>query len=229
MATKKYESICKKNEKLCEKIIFGNWISPEEKYQYTAGIFLLGNFINTYIISQQKIENTLKKIEIQKNIGQRRWYATRDTILLNTAQVWEKNEMIGLISHEIGHIIDLGMLQGREEKKNEIYTEFGKIVFALDDISLKYYELSRENETIRRASAIKKDFCSGYGMSDPFEDFAECLNLYIHHNNVFQSFALKNKIMRKKFNFIAGLFSWKYITKGQKTNTQERPWDTTKM
>jgi hypothetical protein len=50
-------------------------------------------------------------------------------------------------------------------------------------------------------------------MSDPFEDLAECFNLYTHHNNLFKKFALSNKIMKKKYNFIAALFAGIYISK----------------
>ena len=133
--------------------------------------------------------------------------------MLNLGYVTSNAEFLKLVNHEMGHILDLGILQGTDNTESSIYTEFGKSVFALDDISLKYYALSRDNETIRRSTAVKKDFCSGYGMSDPFEDFAECLNLYANNNTLFKTFALNNAIMRKKFNFIAGLFDAKYISR----------------
>jgi hypothetical protein len=50
-------------------------------------------------------------------------------------------------------------------------------------------------------------------MSDPFEDFAECFNLYLNHNALFKYFAQNNKdTLGKKYNFIATLFKGKYIS-----------------
>jgi len=134
-------------------------------------------------------------------------------VVLNLGSVKNNNEFFQLVNHELGHILDLGMLQGEGDTYSKTYTEFGNAVFALDDISLKYYMLSRDSENTRKSVSTKKDFCSGYGMSDPFEDLAECFNLYTNHNKLFQSFALGNTTMKKKFNFMAKLFDGKYISK----------------
>jgi len=94
-------------------------------------------------------------------------------------------------------------LQGINSNKHGAFTEFGKKVFATDDLSLKYYAESWKSETVRKPGSLKKDFCSGYGMSDPFEDFAECFNLYINHHSLFKAMAKNNQILTKKYNFVA--------------------------
>lgn len=224
------KTVCASNRTLCDTIHFESFFSEKEKYLYLSSIFNVVNFINEYLITQQKAEDTLQKVAISNDKGQRRWYATRDTIVLNLWYVATKGEFLELVNHEMGHILDLGILQGTDSTTDKIYTEFGKSVFGLDDVSLKFYALSRDNETIRRSTAVKKDFCSGYGMSDPFEDFAECLNLYTNHNNLFKAFALNNKVMKKKFNFIAGLFAGKFLSKWTSTTSvDKRPRDTTKI
>jgi hypothetical protein len=43
-------------------------------------------------------------------------------------------------------------------------------------------------------------------MSDPFEDFAECHNMYLNHNDIFKAWAQKNEIMKQKYNFLANLY-----------------------
>jgi hypothetical protein len=127
------------------------------------------------------------------------------------------------------------MLQGRDKNKDQNFTEFGRKVFGRDDISLLFYAVSRESEFIRKAESAKKDFCSGYGMSDPFEDFAECLNLYLNHNQLFRLMARKNTIMGKKYNKIASLFDGIYINQKKsdamfvQNNTNRRPRDTTRI
>jgi hypothetical protein len=72
-------------------------------------------------------------------------------------------------------------------------------------------------------------------MSDPFEDFAECFNLYTHHNSFFKQAAKGNTVLKKKYNFIAGIFSGKYISTNNgdlafiESNSTRRPRDTTKL
>lgn len=72
-------------------------------------------------------------------------------------------------------------------------------------------------------------------MSDPFEDFAECFNLYINHNVLFRQIAKSNTILKKKYNIIASLFAGKYLGANTKdlalikNNNTRRPRDTTKI
>jgi hypothetical protein len=174
-------------------------------------------------------------IEISKENGKRRGYATRDSIIFNIWSVKSRKEFMELSTHEMGHITDLGYIQWTSTKKDRNFTEFGKAVFASNDPSIAFYKISRNKETIRKAEAKKKDFCSGYGMSDPFEDFSECFNLYTNHNSFFRQMAKSNTVVKSKYNFIAGIFSGKYISSNSqelaliKTNTSRRPRDTTKL
>ncbi|MBU0626202.1 hypothetical protein KKG31_07700 [Patescibacteria group bacterium] len=48
-------------------------------------------------------------------------------------------------------------------------------------------------------------------MTDPFEDFAECFNLYLYHNALFKSFVKNSTTLKGKYNFIAGFFDGKYL------------------
>jgi hypothetical protein len=127
------------------------------------------------------------------------------------------------------------MLQGNSEKKEQNFTEFNRKVFSIDDLSLLFYAISRESENIRKAESTKKDFCSGYGMSDPFEDFSECLNLYLNHNQLFRLMARKNTLMGKKYTTVAGLFDGIYMNQKKsdaifvQSNNNRRPRDTTRI
>ena len=226
----KFQTICDSNTTLCDEIQFVGDYTEKEKFLYLSSIFKVINFINDNLITQQKTENALTNLSINKDTGNRRWYATHDTVVLNLWSVQNSKEFLELVTHELGHILDLGVLQGADSMKSDIYTEFGRSVFSLDDISLKFYGLSRDNETIRKSTASKKDFCSGYGMSDPFEDLAECFNLYTHHNALFRTFASNNKVMKKKFNFVAWLFDGTYVSKWTSTlSATDRPRDTTRI
>lgn len=227
-------SLCN-NTNICDKIAFDGVFSDNEKYAYIRILGKIFQFIDKYGTQDQDIRSTIDTIQISKKNGQRRGYATRDTIVLNLWSVKSKTEFGELSSHEMGHITDLGYIQGMANKKDKLYTEFGKTVFAIDDISITYYKLSWDQENIRKAEAKKKDFCSGYGMTDPFEDFAECFNLYTNHNSMFRQIAQNNDILKEKYNFIASLFDGGYLSERsqdlellQKDITR-RPRDTTKL
>jgi len=229
-----FESLCN-NISICNKIQFNGNFIDSEKYSYVKIINKIVEFIDTNSNQGQEIENVMTNIEINKGNGERRWYADRTSIVFNLWSVQSKKEFIELSTHEMGHITDLWYIQWSSSQKDKNYTEFNKIKFAIDDPSLSFYKLSRDKETIRKAIAKQKDFCSGYGMSDPFEDFAECFNLYINHNSFFKQIAKTNTVMKKKYNFIAGIFAGMYISSNSqdltliKNNTVRRPRDTTKL
>lgn len=229
-----YNNLCKRTI-ICEKIDFNGEYGTQEKYIYTKATEVLVQHIDTYGTQPKPIKNVLSKIDINKDAGTRRGYATRDTIIINLWSIKSKKEFAELLSHEIGHIVDLWYIKWTSSKKEKNYTEFGKAVFAINDPSLKFYQHSRSTETIRKAEAKQKDFCSGYGMSDPFEDFSECFNLYLNHNIFFKEIAKSNTILKNKYNFIANILSGQHLAsntqelKHLKTNKERRPRDTTKI
>lgn len=148
---------------------------------------------------------------------------------MNLDSISEMSEYRGVLTHEFGHVVDLGALQGKSKYKNSDYTEFGKVKFSIDDPSLEYYRYSREAEEIRKNSALKKDFCSGYGMTNPFEDFAECHNLYLNNASLFRQMAKESSVMKNKYNYLANLFANQKLQDNAHPllYVQRRPWDTT--
>ncbi len=233
-STANIEDLCA-SVNICDKITWNGTYTDTDKYAYTKIITKLLGFIDNNSNQNTSIEDVIKRIEINNKNGNRRGYATWNTIIFNLWSVQSKKEFIGLSTHEMGHIIDLWYIQWTTAKKDRNFTEFGKIVFPIDDISLKFYGISRDTETIRKAVAKKKDFCSGYGMNNPFEDFTECFNLYTNHNIFFRQIAKTNSTLKKKYNFIAAIFNGKYISSNSadlnllKTNSTRRPRDTTKL
>lgn len=230
-----YQTICEKKTVLCQKTSFEGIFFDQEKSTYIEYLWGITDFISAKNKISPDFLKTIKQVNINNEEGNRRGYATRDTIVLNILWLEGNNEFSQLSTHELGHIFDLWFLQGKQEQKDQNFTEFKKNVFSIDDPSLYYYKISRQNESIRKSSAKKKDFCSWYGMSNPFEDFAECFNLYIRHNKLFKFIAKKNPDLGKKYNFIATLFKWTYL-EGEikeillvKDNPNRRTWDTTKI
>lgn len=231
----KFDTICLSDTQLCDKLNFVGNYTFKEKFIYLSSIFKDVHFVQKNILVGNDLVDTLTSIVVDNSVGNRRGYATWDAIILNLWSVQSKKEFLELVAHELWHIVDLWSLQWLLDHKHGAFTEFGKKVFSTDDLSLDYYALSWKSEKIRKSTMSKKDFCSGYGMSDPFEDFAECFNLYLYHNTLFKTIAKGNGNLKKKYNFIATLLDWKYINDNSddliylKKDINERPWDTTRI
>ena len=221
--------LCQQKPHYCQKIIYSGDFSSLDKFEYTSQYFTILSFLDEHKKFWLPVESALKTFIINSQKGKRRWGATASRITINLDSMGEKSEYRGVLTHEFGHIVDLGSLQGTQKNKNPDFTEFGKPKFATDDPSLEYYRFSRNSETIRKNIAQKKDFCSWYGMSNPFEDFAECHNLYLNNAHLFRQMAQESNIMKNKYNFFANLFgNAKLQDNGAKLlYAQRRPRDTT--
>jgi len=70
-------------------------------------------------------------------------------------------------------------------------------------------------------------------MSDPFEDFAECHNLYLNHQDIFLFLAQNNLSLKSKYNYFANLYGGEYFSdcslKIREVKTDWRAWDTTRI
>ncbi len=231
----KYQRLCISNMSLCSKVEFEWDYEYKEKYMYLASTMYILNNIEKNIQFGKTIKKQLDVITINNKVWTRRGYATWDDIVINLWTVPSYLEFFELLTHEIWHVVDLGMVRWFSKTKSPIYTEFGRKVFEKDDPSIAFYQVSWKSEKVRKADASREDFCSGYGMSDPFEDFAECHNWYLNHNAIFKKIAKTNDSMKKKYNFMANLYGGVYLFDAEddlkkiKYNEDWRPWDTTRM
>jgi len=144
-------------------------------------------------------------------------------------------EFLQVLAHEMGHVIDLGAISGTSSQINPDYTEFGKAKFAVDDQSLAFYAISWSNEDTLRSRMTNQDFVSGYGMSNPFEDFAECHNMYLYHRDVFAYMAGDSKVLAQKYEYFDRLYKTRKLSANfnptdlTTLDVGFRPWDTTRM
>jgi len=229
---KKFQVMCIENILTCIRINFDGNFSYQEKYFYFASTLYISNFLNQNLWNNL-FSKTIKEIKLKKDSGERRWYATNDYIEINLDDIHSYREFIEILTHESGHIIDLWIINWTTNQKDKNYTEFNKTVFSKDDPSIEYYKISRKNEKTKNKYAEKEQFCSRYGMTDPFEDFSECLNLYINHNQVFKEMAKNNQKLQEKYKFIYKILNGHYLSKDEKNakknKTSRRPRDTTKI
>ena len=228
-----FSKICTKYNDVCKKVSRWWTFTDENKSIKIAYVAFLLKNLDANIKRWDIPSKALMAMLINEKKWSRRWSANRDTITINAWWISYDNEFYQVVSHEMGHIIDLWWLQWRSGKKSKVFTEFNKEVFSIDDPSIEYYKYSWSSEKVRKSWMTREDFCSWYWMSDPFEDFAECHNLYLNHHDYFYHIALANPTVEKKYNFFSNLYGWKYINNSEaKYETRVdsyRAWDTTKL
>ena len=232
-AASAFAKLCSKYRSVCNKVSRYGTFTDEDKTFKLAYVAYLLKKLDENISRWKDPSQALDAMVINNAKWARRGNANRDTITINLWWMSYDSEFFQVISHEMWHIVDLGWLQWTSKKKSQNYTEFNKAVFAIDDPSLEYYKYSRLSETVRKSWMSKEDFCSWYGMSDPFEDFAECHNLYLNHHDYFRKLAMNNSTVRNKYNYFSNLYGWKFINdseaKFENWNNSYRVWDTTKI
>lgn len=138
-------------------------------------------------------------------------------------------EIVDVLIHELGHVVDLGGITGKKYDKISKFKD-GSLSFYEDDLSIKFYSISWNAEG-KKENSSRLDFVGGYGSYDMFEDFAEGFLLYIEHGNYFKALAYQNKALRKKY-----LFFKKYVFNGKEFTTGTIPenllireWDITRL
>lgn len=193
-----YRIACEGQSYLCSSIQL-QFSENNKEYYYGLLALLSINEINNLLLKADTLQTTLiiKNDPDQK----KRWYATKQSIVINTHNLSEE-EFFEVLVHELWHTLDLWIIEWTDSTLHTKFTEFWEPVFALDDPSLSYYTLSRESEWIKRPWSNITDFCTIYGSSNPFEDFSECFNLYINHHDYFVSLTQNNLILLQKYQFI---------------------------
>lgn len=112
------------------------------------------------------------------------------------------DELVSVFVHEIGHIVDTGLLSGRAGSAEEsAYTDPREAVFD-DDPSVDFYRISWRDHVRRMDGSSSLDFVTGYAMTDPFEDFAESYNFYVLHGSQFRYMAKYNARLAQKYAYL---------------------------
>lgn len=229
-----YSKLCSIFVEKCRLTWFHRDIQVQDRVLYQALMIYLMKNIDDFLDYERWLIETIRNINVTQK-SWRRWYAWHHNIMMNIQSIPNEIEFMEVFVHELGHIIDLGVLRWSWGNKHTAFTEFGEEVFYEDDPSLSFYSISWEDENTRKASARREDFVGGYAMTNPFEDFAETVNMYINHYGAFRQMANYSTNLRRKFMFMERLFWWDYINYDQqnkqkvKSNPERRPRDTTKM
>ena len=239
---KNRQHVCDEFGNRCDYVDTWWRFSRKDEYVYTAVTVYILDKINRLLHAGQALEDVLERVTVNATRWNgsscernNRWCANHHSITLNLWWMWSLAEYVEVLTHELWHVIDLGAIEWTARRFDQDFTEFGNESFRIDDPSLGFYSLSRESESIRKRSVSKQDFCSGYAMSNPFEDFAECFNLYLNHNTYFKFIAQSSDLLEDKYIFMANLFDEEFLFRNAEDlrlaqgNNRRRVYDTTRM
>lgn len=139
-----------------------------------------------------------------------------------------EEEFVAVLVHELGHVVDTDGLKGARFSGSSGFYD-GSVPIFRDDPSVRFYGVSWEKSGSMRNGVTDNDFCSGYGSSDHFEDFAECYTFYVLNEKTFRQVSGTNSQLRKKYLFIKNVvFAGKhYLLSQQYFPDDMQPYDTT--
>ncbi len=220
---------------VCDKIRLSDAYTTRQKAQYYTSILSVLQWIQQVIGGNQRISNALFSITLDPTKWDRRWWGGSKTITIYTKDIASQQEFREILTHELGHIIDLGVILWTQTMLNNQFLLWDQAKFSIDDPSLNFYRISWNTNNTRSANASYTDFVWWYAMSSPYEDFSESFNAFLRHNDAFKAMSQNSPALAQKYNYLYNLlkgFSFSNDIKNKNKVIQQtwrRPWDTTRM
>ncbi len=232
-----YSLVCA-DQPLCAKILFQWSMSQEEKLVYTALFVHLVQRLDTHMQTNRSMSNTIQQFLVNKTSDtvtycskEVRWCSSHTIVELNLSDMSSVSEWFEVLTHELWHIVDLGVLRGNSSTIDSQYTEFGASRFSIDDPSIAFYRICRSSETTRKSDCNDRSFAGWYAMTNPFEDRAEVFNLYLNHRSMLIAMSETSSQLKQKFRIMDRLFGGQSIADIPVWYWSEtaRSWDTTRL
>lgn len=139
-------------------------------------------------------------------------------------------EFMALVTHECGHVADLGGLTGSPSAGTTAFVDAGTPMFA-DDPSIGFYSISWKSPTELKRGAKESDFVSGYALTDTWEEFAETFAYFALQRKEFARLAARNPVLKAKYDFMEQVVfaGTPEFAVGQHTRGRRAPWDVTML
>lgn len=175
----------------------------------------------------QEQVSALQNLTLNFDDSARRGLAGGSTLILRCSNVTDE-ELVGVLVHEMGHIVSTGEFQGTADSGASEFHDGSNPIYN-NDPSLGFYRISFLDEKTMRPNATPLDFVSGYAQTDCFEDFAETYNYYVLHGDEFRDLILTNDALKQKYDYMKNVvFHGKEFFNGSDTVSYlTRNYDTT--
>lgn len=169
---------------------------------------------------------SIKKLNLKKEKHTSRGMANNDTIILHTESIGSSDEFTAVLTHEIGHIVDLGLFSSSRYTQSSFLN--GTESLSADDPSLAFYRISWKEAHTKKDSS-DTDFVSGYAQTNCFEDFAESYLFYRFHGDEFRLKSQQSIALQQKYQYLKN-FVFQGVEFSQKNSlhiSTDIPWDAT--
>lgn len=229
------QAMCNSYDDICERMKLQTEFKMKEVYNFTVFTIYLITQIdrNVQLEWVVPLRNTLDSIMFDKDSEDTtRGKAWHRNMMINTYDMRDRLELLEIITHELGHIMDLWAIQWTHEHINQEYVEFDKPSFATDDRSLRFYAVSWESKVRKRSFTRDAHLVSLYGGTNIFEDFAEFFNAWTNHHAPLIELAKNDEMIRKKYFLFKELFGKRYLNDDVNLyldlDVNTRPYDTSR-
>lgn len=145
---------------------------------------------------------SLRSINVISDEHSPRGSANAVHLTLNAKPIDSLSEATSVLLHEIGHVVDLGMLVPKRKVKQNTKFKYGVHFISNADPSVKFYNLSWVDNQTSKKHITPNDFVSGYASYSPFEDFAESYLMYITQGHTFKDMTKQSDTMNNKYAFL---------------------------
>ena len=168
--------------------LFGVNVDLENEYVQLAQK-TLQRLPNNHLVSLEKI--SINPFQESDSRGR----ANSAQMVLN-AYGLSHQEFLSVFLHEIGHVVDLGVLTSEGFEPTSFQST------KIGDLSLKFYSFSWAASLIPLESTLSSDFVSEYAQQSAYEDMAESYLFYFLHGKEFRTRTKTNPILDKKYAFL---------------------------
>lgn len=153
----------------------------------------------TFALLPKAHTDAVQSLTLSFDSSMRRGLAGGNTLILRCVNQPNTREMIAVLVHEVGHVVDTGLLQASRYGAETKFVDRGKIVYSTDPSTL-LYGVSWTNN--RSFTGLERDVVSGYSLENPYEEFAETYAMYVLHGPLFRFYAAHSPVLKKKYEFM---------------------------
>ncbi len=174
-------------------------------------------------------QKALQYFMLHLDYNETRGLAGQNTMILHTGTLPDR-EIEAVYIHEMGHVVDTGLFLGSNDAFPSNFSD-GKTQVFSNDPSVSFYSISWKSNQEQHQGSTKRDFVSGYAMSDPFEDFAESYVFYVLSGRTFRTMLPSSPKLEQKYKFLQEIvFQGREFDTGvPASDTETRVYDATKI
>lgn len=144
--------------------------------------------------------NAIHDLTLSFDPDMRRGLAGGNTLILRCVNTTDE-ELVAVLLHELGHVVDTGMLMSSSTDYKTSFVDRGKIVYSSDP-SAELYGVSWDDNRSLKSGQHTRDFISGYAKTNPYEEFAEMYAAYVLHGPLFRLYAAHDRTLQEKYEFM---------------------------